>query len=375
MIVQIEGLNLEKLLREAQNAGICLRAVRRTEPRRIQAQISPRQKKDVDALCARFGWTMEEIADDFFLRAARFAWRRPMLLIGAALGLALIALSSRMLLRVEITGADAYGAQVRRVLAGEGVRPGQLKRAVHIDALREELLLRLPGIKQASLRFSGSVLVVECHLARDGEQTQKVGAGLNLVAAQDGVVTRIVVSQGTPAVSVGDAVYAGQVLVRGEERTAQGGVVAMPAQGTVTARVWAHGEAKASLAMETASKTGRTRTRVTLGTPFFSCVVRPAQPFEEQDTIVTTQRIVDLFIPLWRRIEVFEEVTVARQARSQADAASQAQGAAENLAKKQLAAGVLILDKWVDYSMIDNEFVCASVVLEYERDIAVRPDQ
>ena len=82
--------------------------------------------------------------------------------------------------------------------------------------------------------------------------------------------------------------------------------------------------------------------------------------------------VVDLFVPLYLRTEVFSEIREIKKTRSQADAASLAQGAAEKLAKKQLPAGALILDKWVDYSMIDNEFVYATVVLEYEKDIAVR---
>ena len=49
-----------------------------------------------------------------------------------------------------------------------------------------------------------------------------------------------------------------------------------------------------------------------------------------------------------------------------------AQGAAQQLAKLKCPSSVEILDKWVDYSMIDDEFVYATVVLEYEQSIAVR---
>jgi len=87
---------------------------------------------------------------------------------------------------------------------------------------------------------------------------------------------------------------------------------------------------------------------------------------------VVTERVIDLFIPLIRRTQTYNEITVSKTARNRTDAASDAQGAAEKLAKKQLPPDVLILDKWVDYSMIDNEFLYASVVLEYEQDIAVR---
>ena len=50
----------------------------------------------------------------------------------------------------------------------------------------------------------------------------------------------------------------------------------------------------------------------------------------------------------------------------------QAQGAAEKIAKLSCPAGAEILDKWVDYSMIDDEFVYATVVLAFEEEIGTR---
>lgn len=372
MTVEISGLNLEKLLREAQYAGIRLTDVRRVGVRQVSVCIVPQERVRLTTLCDRFGWTMEETNDGFAVRAVRFIRARRMLMAGAVLCLAMIAFSEQMVLGVSIEGAQEYRAQVSTYLARSGVRRGALKRRVSVDALREGLLLHLPGLSHVSLRFAGSMLEVECQLVREGEVARKEGEGGNLVAQRDGIVTKIVVSSGTPQVDVGDAVYAGQVLISGEERTSKGETRTVAAQGQVTARVWAQGSARASLYRETTQETGRKRTRVTLHTPWFTRVVRPAQPFDLQQTTVMTQKIIDLFIPLWRKIEIFEEITVLREPREQADAASQAQGAAEILAKKQLSADVLILDKWVEYSMIDNEFVCADVVIEYEQDIAVR---
>ena len=84
------------------------------------------------------------------------------------------------------------------------------------------------------------------------------------------------------------------------------------------------------------------------------------------------QNIVGLYVPLWRRIETFAETIIVSERRSFADVASQAQGAAEKIAKLNCPTSVEILDKWVDYSMIDDEFVYATVVLEYETSIAGR---
>lgn len=101
-------------------------------------------------------------------------------------------------------------------------------------------------------------------------------------------------------------------------------------------------------------------------------MVKDAAGFESQDVSVERQDVVGLYLPLWRRIETFAETVILSERRSRTDAASQAQGAAEKIAKLNCPSGVEILDKWVDYSMIDDEFVYATVVLEYEAGIAGR---
>ena len=370
--IEINGLNLERLLRECQSAGIRLRSVCRVQIRCIRVCIAAADRGKLEAICTRFGWELREIRVDIWLRALRFCRRRCMLFAGAALGLLMIALSTEMVLGISISGAQEYQAQVRSYLRREGVYPGRLKKTISLDALRDGLLLHLPGITHISFRFAGSVLEAECHLMREGERVSKDGEGGDLVAQRDGIVTKVSAISGTPLVRAGDAVYAGQVLIRGEERDKQGTVRRVTAQGQVSARVWAQGTAKSGIYKETVQETGRIREKVFIQTPWYSRVVRQAEPFEQQNKTVKTEKIIDLFIPLFRRTEIFEEVEMTRELRSRADAASAAQGAAEKLAKKQVPSGVLILDKWVDYSMIDNEFVCASVVLEYEQDIAVR---
>ena len=78
------------------------------------------------------------------------------------------------------------------------------------------------------------------------------------------------------------------------------------------------------------------------------------------------------FAKLWRRVETLARTVSVPRSRTVSDARSQAQGAAEKIAKLNCPSGVEILDKWVDYSMIDDEFVYATVVLVFEAPIGAR---
>lgn len=370
--VRIEGLNLEKLLRLAPQSGVTLREVRRIGARALVAVVPAWQLRALRSLCGRAGWALSELHADAGIRAARFGRRRVSLAMGMALCIALVWLSGQMILSVRIDNAQENIAEVRRFLAESGVRPGAFKRAFSLDDLRSRLALRLPGLSFAGMRYAGSTLVIDCRPAREGENRATAGAGMDIVALEPGVVSRVAASSGTPQVTPGQTVRKGQVLILGQERTQRGEMRAVQAEGQVLARVWARGEARVSLARTQTVETGRTRTRVTLRTPWHARTVRDAQPFESQDSSRENQKVVGLYLPLWREIETYAETVVSETARDRAEAASMAQGAAEEIAKKQCPPGALILDKWVDYSMIDNEFVYATVVLEYETSIAGR---
>jgi hypothetical protein len=222
------------------------------------------------------------------------------------------------------------------------------------------------------MRYAGSTLIVDCRPAVQGEWLDIRGSSLDIVAAQSGIVTRIAVSSGTPVVQEGQAVHRGQVLIRGEERGPQGSVIPVLAEGQVQARVYFSGEAKASLSEKTVVETGQTRTRVVMRSLWHERIIRDAEPFESQLVSTETEPVVGLYLPLWREITTYAQTEVFDRPRDRGDAASLAQGAAEEIAKKECPYGALILDKWVDYSMIDNEFMYATVVLEALAPIAGR---
>lgn len=367
----VEGMNLERLLRMAMDAGILIHAAARKGTRRMHVRVYAHQAAQFASLCAQSGWTCTPIQAGMLVRFMRLLKARPMLVPAMTLCCALVYYSSQIILRIRVEGAVESGAQVRHVLQEENIRPGRFKRAIELQALRALLAHRLPGMAHASVYFAGSTLVVDCMPAIERENLQLAG-GRDIVAAQSGIVSKIWTGAGTPQVEPGQAVHRGQVLIAGYERGEKETKVPVQAQGAVTARVYVCGEAKASLQERRSVETGQTRTRITVRTPWTQRVVREAKPFSSQDESRRIQRVVGLYLPLWREIETYAQTQVFEERRAKSDAASIAQGAAEKIARKQCPPDALILDKIVNYSMIDNEFVYASVVLELEAPIAGR---
>lgn len=370
--VLIEGVNLERLMKEAVQAGVVIRRAQRKGVRAMQLCVHARQLALLEKLCAQSGWTCRRIHAGMLIGLAGLLRARPMLAPALMLSMLLVMLSSKTILAIRIEGAGEHTAQVRRVLAEDGVHPGKMMRAVSLDALRAHLAYRLPGLAYAGAYYAGSTLIIDCRGAVQEERPLAEGAGGDIVAAKSGIISRIWVSAGTPQVEPGQAVHQGQVLISGYERSEKGTQIPVRARGQVFARIYAAGEARVSLHEMRSTETGRRRTRVILKTPWTAHVVRDAQPFDSQEIERRRERVVGLYLPLWREIETYVETEVFRDARNRTDCASMAQGAAEKIARKQCPPDALILDKWVNYSMIDNEFVYASVVLEMEAPIAGR---
>ena len=374
VVYEITGLNIERLLKLAVQNGLTLRGVRRMDERTVQAGIDAGQRAAFEALCAQYGWSSCAVRRGWILRVIAFCRNRPTIPAAVVLWIAMVLLSSGMIWRIQIDHAGKNIGEIRTYLRELGIVQGRFKTTVSLGNLRDTLALRLPDLAYVGVKWKGSTLVIDCQPALTGDEVLNESEGLHLVALEDGIVTRIAVHSGTPAVKAGQAVRKGDVLIRGEERGEKGSLPPVKAQGEVLARVWASAEARIALTQRKTVETGAIRKRISLCTPWKSRVVRDAQPFASQDTSVELQPVVGLFVPVWREIETLAETVEIIGRRSYADAASMAQAAAQQEAKLKCPSGVEILDKTVDYSMIDNEYVCATVVLEYERDIAARRD-
>ena len=163
--------------------------------------------------------------------------RRYVLLAAALLLAAVLALGSTHIWAFQVTGNDTVPTEtILRTLEKHGVALGARSR-IDQEALRNQVLLELPDVVWLTVNMRGCtahVQVVERtrppHLYRDSDVQ-------NIVAARDGLVTEVTALDGAAAVSPGDTVTAGQLLISGAADSPRG-VRLMRATGTVQARTW-----------------------------------------------------------------------------------------------------------------------------------------
>lgn len=162
--------------------------------------------------------------------------RRPGIVFGTVLALALLVLAHLFVWDVEITGYETLTAQeLEERLAAAGLSRGAFLPRLDSDAVTLSLRQSDARIAYATVNLVGTVAQVQIKEA-EREPTPLPTAPANLVAKQDGVVLLPLVFEGECLVSVGERVRAGQVLASGIIESTAGGFRITRAAGQVLAR-------------------------------------------------------------------------------------------------------------------------------------------
>ncbi len=142
-------------------------------------------------------------------RLKNFAARRAFLLAGAVLFAAACCLSDTFVLRVEVTGSGAY---LKNAVLGVAREAGVKTFAPYREnsAFIVSGVLALPSVTFCSVHKRGSVVYIDVQTEREGALPAD---NAPLKADRGGVLRGVTAVCGTPLVSVGDAVSAGDVLI------------------------------------------------------------------------------------------------------------------------------------------------------------------
>ncbi len=367
----VEGLNLSRFISRAGESGIALHALKHDGPRRLRAIACEDDLPALQSLAEGGGWALKtgrRVGVARTLDAIKARW---LLWALSAAGLVLLMLSSRVIWRIEVADGGAYAAEIRSALAEMNVKPPLLRRSIDLGQLRDALEWRYPRVAWVECGFRGVTLVVRP--VEGVLPVREEGSGpCDLLAEQDGVIHHIITRAGTPVVEVGDVVRAGDLLIRGEERTAEGGVRPVAARGSVTARIWLHASVRMSASEVITRYTGRTHTAWTVRSPWFDLWQMPEPPYDACDTAVEEIPLGGFFLPLTLYVETYHEAEFIHQSRDMETVKAECQAAAVRKLHEKAPVTESFIDIWGNCSMIDTENVSADAFGEMLVEIAVR---
>ncbi|MBE3556607.1 MAG: sporulation protein YqfD [Firmicutes bacterium] len=307
-------------------------------------------------------------------------WRRRWPLIAAVFAfVSTVILLSQFVWIIQISGNHTYtAAELRQLLQEAGVHPGIARWSLpQPEALADELLQRAPGLAWAEVEQDGIRLHV--HVAERAERREpSLSKPRNLVAIQDGVITKMVVIRGTPMVHVGDHVTTGQVLISGViagsgELGQPGMPVFVAAEGEVKATTWYTGRASIPLHQMVEKATGRTFQRNWLQIGKRKLPLGPQQvPFSRYRTTRREEplQIAALVLPVTVVHERDEEVTLESIERTAAQARQEAVDAANRAASVHVKNNEQVRNAQILRITTTGSAVEVETVVEAEIDIA-----
>lgn len=254
-LVEICGAFPESMLNASAIAAVELWDVESVDAYTLRAKVYEGSIPELEALAAgnmcdmRVLWCRGGSAD------RKLLLRRRGLLIFLLITAVLFLLSSLFIWEIRVQGNEKLtDGEILRALEECGVNTGTFWPGLDADMIRCRMLLKLPELGWMTVNVHGSCADVLASEREEKPEIYKEKNAADIIASKTGIIESVTVLNGKPAVSVGQAVTQGDVLIG----SCMDSITNLPryvcADGIVTARTWY--ELSAVCPAETMMKSG-----------------------------------------------------------------------------------------------------------------------
>jgi len=373
--LRVRGRFPERFIERALSQGAVFEEVERIGAREIRVEASSPDARLVAALAEELGLEATCESREGWRAALEAALRRGTLLLGVALGLALVALFAGRVWLIDIAALDralppAEEAALAVRLRELGVCPGVSRSAVEPSLLSAQLLSEFERLTYAGVRLRGVRLTVEYQTENAAPPVYRAEEARSLLAARDAVIVRVTPLAGKACVRPGDTVKAGQLLISGEERTGAETTRAVRALGEVIGRVWFVARVGAPLTGTVRERTGRVRRASALRLFDWRWPLAEAADFAAQDVETELLPVGGLYLPAFIERRALYEVSEREAPADRAALESRLTREALSAARARMPADALETARWTDVAQADG-VLTVEAVIEATMDIAV----
>ncbi len=214
--VELTSAEPELALGAISASGIELVRVHQKSELTYTFRIIRKDYASIAKLCDKIGKTLKILRKTGLYWTGKYLLRRPVLLAGMVLLLALVFYLPSRVFFVRVEGNVTVPA--RKILAAaeeSGIGFGTSRRRVRSEKVKNALLAAVPELQWAGVNTAGCVATISVRERTDAETEQQEYEVTSIVASRDGYILSGTVTSGNALFQVGQAVKAGQVLVSG----------------------------------------------------------------------------------------------------------------------------------------------------------------
>ena len=312
--IKIEGLYLERLLNALSEYGISLWGMDRCSRICLTACIGKRDWKKLQASGLLQGYRAKVLGTCGLPAKLANLRSRKALIFGAIAAAVLFVVMTSFVWFIEIEGDPAVESEtILQQLEEMGVKKGMLTAQIDVEDIEYELLRNNPAVAWVDVRLRGVKLNIEIKEQEPAPELLSEEPA-DIVAQKDGVISSIVVLEGTAMVKEGQAVKAGDVLISGNIVKEGIAPQTVHARGEVKASVFYSEQAEVELFEEIRTPTGNSVSVRTLKMGNWEIPLEQEEMnFQNYDIVTEEQNICDIFFPVKIVTTRYDEVDVEKK--------------------------------------------------------------
>lgn len=237
--VEIRGAEPERVLNVMAQKGIAFWDTSPNTDFCIVATVYASDYPKVQEQNGRAGCEVRMLTSSGGRRLLRSAKRRIALLAGLCVCTVALAVSSLFVWSISVTGNEKLSdAELLRALEEAGLSYGTFWVGLDTDTIKSKLLLENEELSWVGINISNSHAELCVHERVEKPELVSEGAPQSIYAAKSGVITKLCVLEGSPAVAPGDTVTQGELLVSGEMLSETAETRYVKAMAQAEARTW-----------------------------------------------------------------------------------------------------------------------------------------
>lgn len=226
----------------------------------------------------------------------------------------LIFISSTYIWNIEIVGAQKINTKELLIqLEEQGIGIGKRKSNINSENIIDNIRLKRSDIAWLSIDMKGTNVIVT--IVEAGEKPNIINKNeyCNIVASQQGLITKITADTGTSLVKVGDMVKKGDVLIGGYMQGKYTDIRYVHAKGEVKAKVWYTKKISSGITREISEETGNIENKYSININKIKINLYKSIPnFENYDTINETNKI-RLFSNFYLPVEITKTTFIQKR--------------------------------------------------------------
>ena len=218
-----------------------------------------------------------------------------------------LVVTSNFIWNIDITGNVKISEQeIIEELNNQGLKIGVNKSKLDTNSIINKVRLNRDDVAWIGINLKGTNAIVEIKETEKAPEVVNEDEYCNIISNKTGMITKMNVQNGTAAVSVGDIIKEGDILVNGYLEGKYTGIRYVHSQANIEAKVWYSKKEKFYLNQQIQVPTGATEEKYTLNINNFKInFYKTLSKFENYDTINENKKLM-LFSNFYLPIEIIK---------------------------------------------------------------------